>query len=143
MWAASGDDVDEIERPSSFHEKTMLVIFFNGTGEHTSVILQQGQRMNSAFFIECVIRPLAGFCSPEGRKLHEKRVVVHFDNASIHNTEAVQECLADCGFRRMNHPAYSPDLAPCDFSLFGAMKENFSGMRFASAEELFQGLKTF
>jgi histone-lysine N-methyltransferase SETMAR len=68
---------------------------------------------------------------------------VHFDNAPIHNTEAVQECLTDCGFRRMNHPAYSPDLPPCDFFLFGAMKENFSGMRFASAEELFQGLKTF
>jgi hypothetical protein len=43
----------------------------------------------------------------------------------------------------MNHPAYSPDLAPCDFSLFGAMKENFFGMRFASAEELFQGVEDF
>jgi hypothetical protein len=41
----------------------------------------------------------------------------------------------------MNHPAYSPDLAPCDFFLFGAMKENFSGMRFANADELFQGVE--
>jgi hypothetical protein len=43
----------------------------------------------------------------------------------------------------MNHPAYSPDLAPCNFFLFGAMKENFSGMRFARADELFQGVEDF
>jgi hypothetical protein len=94
--------------------------------------------MNSTSFIECVVRPLAGFCDPEGRKPHQKRVVVHFDNVPAHNTRAVQEYLADCGFRRMNHPAYSPDLAPCDFVLIGVMKENFSGMRFARADELFQ-----
>jgi hypothetical protein len=140
-WAASWDDVDEIERPSHFHKKTMFVIFFNGIGDYTSVILPQGQRMNRTFFSECVIRSLAGLCSPEGRKPHQKRVMGHFDNAPIHNTEAVQECLADCGFRRMNHPAYSPDLAPSDFFLFGAMTENFSGMRFAGTDELFQGVE--
>jgi hypothetical protein len=31
MLTASWDDVEEIERPSHFHEKTVLVIFFNGT----------------------------------------------------------------------------------------------------------------
>jgi hypothetical protein len=90
MCAASWDDVDEIERPSHFHKKTMFVIFFNGTGDHTSVILPQGQRMNTIFFIECELRSLAGFCYPEGRKPHQKRAVVDFDSASIHNTEAVQ-----------------------------------------------------
>jgi hypothetical protein len=43
----------------------------------------------------------------------------------------------------MNHPAYGPDLAPCDLFLFGAMKENFSGMRFTSVDELFQGVEGF
>jgi hypothetical protein len=99
--------------------------------------------MNIAFCIECAIRPLAGFCYPEERKPHGKRVVLRFDNAPIHNTEALQECLADCEFRRMNHPAYSQDFAPCDFLLFGAMKENFSGMRFAIADELFHGVEDF
>jgi histone-lysine N-methyltransferase SETMAR len=150
MWTASWDDVEEIERSSHFHEKKMFVIFFNGIGDYKTVISPHGQRMNGTFFIECAIRPLAGVCYPEGRKSHERRVVVHFDNVPIHNTEAVQECLtdcglriADCGFRRVNHPAYSPDLAPCDFFLFGAMKENFSGIRFASVDELFQSVEGF
>jgi hypothetical protein len=32
-WVASRDDMDEIERLSHFHQKTMFTIFFNGTGE--------------------------------------------------------------------------------------------------------------
>jgi hypothetical protein len=31
-WVASWVDVDKIERPSHFHQKTMFTIFFNGTG---------------------------------------------------------------------------------------------------------------
>jgi hypothetical protein len=92
ICAASWGDVEEIERRSHFHEKTMFVIFFNGIADYKTVVLPQGQRMNSTFFIESVIRPLAGFCSPEGRKPHQKKVVVHFDNAPIRNTGAVQEC---------------------------------------------------
>jgi histone-lysine N-methyltransferase SETMAR len=119
------------------------VISFNRIVDYKTGILQQGQRMNSTFFIECVLRSLDGFCYPDGRKRYERRVVVYFDNVPIHNTEAVQECLADGGFRRMNHPAYNPDLAPCDFFLFGPIKEDFSGMRFASLDELFQGVEGF
>jgi hypothetical protein len=51
--------------------------------------------------------------------------MLHFDKAPIHNTKDVQDHLANFGFGRMEHPPYSPDPAPCDFFLFGAMKENF------------------
>jgi hypothetical protein len=43
----------------------------------------------------------------------------------------------------MNRPAYSPDLVPYDFFLFGAMKGNTSGMRFGSVDELFQVVEDF
>jgi predicted transcriptional regulator len=32
-WVASWDDVDEIERPSHFHQKSMFTIFFNRRAE--------------------------------------------------------------------------------------------------------------
>jgi hypothetical protein len=43
----------------------------------------------------------------------------------------------------MEHPPYSPNLAPGDFYLFGAMKENFSGQRFESVDELFFAVEAF
>jgi hypothetical protein len=44
--------------------------------------------------------------------------MLHFDSAPVHNTEAIQESLANFGFRRMENPPYNPDLAPCAFFLF-------------------------
>jgi hypothetical protein len=104
-WIASWDDVDEIERPSHFHQKTMLTVFFNGTGEYKIAILLEGQKMNSAYFIESVLRPLAKICYPQGKGTRERRVTLHFDNALVHNTDGVRENLASFGFRQMVHPA--------------------------------------
>jgi hypothetical protein len=36
----------------------------------------------------------------------------------------------------MEHPPGSPDLAPCDFFLFGYMKEQVEGRSFSEKEEL-------
>jgi hypothetical protein len=93
-WAASWDDVDEIERPSHLHQKTMFTVFFNGTGEYKIMITPDGQKVNSAYFIESLLRPLAEICYPQGRGTRERRVMLHFDNASVHSTERVQENLA-------------------------------------------------
>jgi len=38
-------------------------------------------------------------------------VLLH-DNAPVHNAKKVQTAIAECGFQEMNHPPYSPDLAP-------------------------------
>lgn len=35
----------------------------------------------------------------------------------------------------MSHPAYSPDLAPCDFYLFPKIKNQLRGKRFSSPDE--------
>jgi hypothetical protein len=60
-------------------------------------------------------------------KSHERRVMIHFYNAPIYNTEKVEEYLANVGFRRrMDHPPYSPALTSCDFFFVGIIKENFS-----------------
>jgi len=36
----------------------------------------------------------------------------------------------------MEHPAYSPDLAPADFHLFGRLKEALRGRRFSCDDDV-------
>jgi hypothetical protein len=73
-------------------------------GESKIAILPEGQIMNSTYFIECVPCPLTELCYPQGRGTHERRVMLHSDDASIHNTEGIQKSLANFGFRRMEYP---------------------------------------
>ncbi len=44
-----------------------------------------------------------------------KSVLLLHDNAPAHTARVAQVAIRDCGFEQLNHPAYSPDLAPSDF----------------------------
>jgi hypothetical protein len=96
---ASWDDVDEFERPSHFHQKTMFTVFFNGTKECkiaiAIAILPEGQKMNTAYFIESVLCHLPEIYYPQGRKTRERRVMLHFDNGPVHSTAGIRENLAN------------------------------------------------
>ncbi|EGI67037.1 FLJ37770-like protein [Acromyrmex echinatior] len=50
------------------------------------------------------------------------------DNAPSHTSLIVRQCLARVSV--LNHPPYSPDLAPCDFSLFPKLKLKLKGRFF-------------
>jgi hypothetical protein len=46
------------------------------------------------------------------------------------------ETLQQLKFKVLDHPAYSPDLAPSDFHLFGPLKETLRGRRLAEDDEV-------
>ena len=45
-------------------------------------------------------------------------VTFHQDNAPVHKSAIAISAIYHCGFELMEHPPYSPDLAPSDFHLF-------------------------
>jgi hypothetical protein len=67
----------------------MFTVFFNGTREYKIEILPEGQKVNSAYFIEFVLRPLTEICCAQGRRTRERRVMLHSDNAPVRNTEGI------------------------------------------------------
>jgi hypothetical protein len=121
----------------------MFTIFYSGTGEYKIAILPEGQKMNSTDFIKGVLRHLVEICYPQGKGIHERRVMLRLDNTLVHSTAGVQESLANYGFRRMEHLPYSPDSAPYDFFLFGAMKQAFAGQHFDAIDHFFMGVDAF
>ncbi|GBP75360.1 Putative uncharacterized protein FLJ37770 [Eumeta japonica] len=46
------------------------------------------------------------------------RSAVLQDNASVHTARVSRQALKDTGFSEIDHPPYSPDLAPSDYFLF-------------------------
>jgi len=43
--------------------------------------------------------------------------------------------IRDLGFELLEHPSYSPDLAPSDYHLFPQLKKSLKGRKFSSNEE--------
>jgi len=62
----------------------------------------------------------------EGKTPREviKGVLFLHDNAPSHRTLATQKKLAYLDFQCLDHPPYSPELAPSDYHLFPGLKDN-------------------
>ncbi|QQP37512.1 Mariner Mos1 transposase, partial [Caligus rogercresseyi] len=66
--------------------------------------------------------------SPDVDLRHRGHWYFHFDNAPCHTANSTNEFLAQKGIRVIDHPPYSPDLAPADFFYFPVMKKMLEGV---------------
>ena len=73
---------------------------------------------------------------PSERKGEENSagVLLLHDNAPVHTSAKSQAAIRQCGVQQLNHPPYSPDLAPLDYFLFRVTKKFLRGKRFSSDE---------
>ena len=65
-----------------------------------------------------------------------KKVFLQSDNARPHTSIKTSEAITSFGWTTVPHSPYSPDLAPSNYHLFGAMKEELSGRHYADDEEV-------
>jgi hypothetical protein len=140
MWVADIGELDKVQRKSHYAKKVMATVFFNGSGQFVLDMMPAGQTMNSKYFATRIIPKLAKLCYPSGRKPHQRRFTAHFDNAPSHCTKEVREAMEGKELLRLEHPAYSPDLAPCDFFLFGYLKVRMKGVEFSCVNTIEQTL---
>ena len=61
--------------------------------------------------------------------------ILHHDNAPAHTALSVREFLATKQITLLEHPAYSPDLAPSGFFLFSKIKEILKGRHFDAIDD--------
>ena len=63
------------------------------------------------------------------------------DNARVHTCKIAVDAVERNGYELIPHPAYSPDLAPSDFSLFPNLKKDIRGCHFRSDEEVVRAVE--
>ena len=65
------------------------------------------------------------------------------DNAPVHRALVTQKKLAYLSFQCLDHPPYSPDLAPSDYHLFPGPKKQLKGRHFSSVAEVIAAAETW
>ena len=65
------------------------------------------------------------------------------DNAPCHKAQFTMDVFQRLNINLVDHPAYSPDLAACDFALFQRLKAQLRGNRFNNGEELRRAVTDF
>ena len=63
-------------------------------------------------------------------------VLFHRDNAPAHEAYISMAAIHYCGFQIVNHPPFSPDLAPSDYRLFTNLKKSFRRRDFGTDDDV-------
>jgi hypothetical protein len=100
-----------------------------------------GVTMTTNYFNGNILGPLEEKIFPGGRAAHGRGLVVHMDGAPVHNCGMTTSFLADHNMMRLQHPQYSPDLAPSDFYLFQTVKEKLKDIEMVNEDNSFYRLQ--
>jgi hypothetical protein len=68
------------------------------------------------------------------------RFFVQLENSMCDNCQMIAQKISDEKLQRLPHPAYSPDLSPCYFWLFGMLKGNIKDHAFQIVEEILEAV---
>jgi len=96
--------------------KAMLIVFFDIQGIVMAEWVPSGQMVNQQYYNE-VLTKLRECVRRKRPELWRNRWILHQDNNPAHNALSVKQFLANKNITVLEHPPYSPDLAPCDFYL--------------------------
>ena len=114
----------------------MIIVFFSFTEIHVCDFLRSGIKNNSQYMCEH-IWPAIDQSLRRGRPVNgAKGIFLHFDNSPIHKSQKSLAKINEIGFNLLEHPPYSPDIAPSDFWLFGFIDEKRKGTIASNEEEL-------
>ena len=123
-WIGIDESPKTVVRRSLYEPKTMFTIFFRTSGPVYIDRLDKGETITSTYYIENVLKPLFKELKKQRPKSGLTNIKILHDNARPHTAKNTFSFLEDEGVAIIDHPPYSPDLAPCDFWLFDYLKRN-------------------
>ena len=127
VWVYEDEQVPVQVRKSKSIGKRVVAVFFTKGEILITVSLEKYKTVTSKWYTEnCLPRFFENLvsCAPLDSWF------LHHDNAPAYWAFATQEFLEGIEVQLLEHPAYSPDLAPCHFELFPYVKLRIKGRRF-------------
>jgi histone-lysine N-methyltransferase SETMAR len=85
--------------------------------------MPRGLTINSESYCDLLQNHLKPVVRSKRRGLLSSGVLLQHDNARPHTARATAKKIKDLRLECIPHPAYSPDLAPSDYHVFGPLKE--------------------
>jgi len=121
--------------------KVLTSIFWDQDGILPIDYLPKGQTINTEYYSTLLVQ-LQDILKDKHRGKVTKGVLFLHDNAPTHRALASQKKLAYLGFQCLDHPPYSPDLAPSGYHLFPGLKKQLKGRHFSSDAEAIAAAET-
>jgi histone-lysine N-methyltransferase SETMAR len=135
QWEHPNSPVSSTNFKATPSAEVTLAVFWDSQGALLAHFQMRDENVNAVPYCEVLLKLRDA--------IHRKRpgqlargVLLHHDNSRPHTARATRYRLQDLQWELLEHPPYSPDLAPSDFHLSGTLKKYVGGKRFADDEEV-------
>ena len=138
-WAERPEDVPPRVK-GDFPRKVMVFVAWCPYGPKLVVPLPPNTSFNSTFVSDVLVERFKEAAIFGKKRGSLEGLVLHWDNARPHVSNVTTGLFGASGVTTLPHPPYSPDVAPCDFYLFGYLKHLLAGQSFDNADDLVQAI---
>lgn len=135
QWKHSDSPPPKKFRVEASAGKVLASVFWDAEGILLIDFITTKERITGDYYASLMWKLRDAIKEKRRGKLSHGIRLLH-DNAPVHKSRVAQRAIHDCGFEQVNHPPYSPDLAPSDYYLFRDLKKHLAGKRFASDSEV-------
>ena len=102
--------------------KIMMTIFWDNQDIVLINYLSHGNTINDQYYASLTNRLRSAVLEKRRGKLSHGVLLLH-DNAPVHKSNIAQAAIRRVSFTELNHPLYSPNIAPSDYYLFSNLKK--------------------
>ena len=99
-------------------------------------ILPKDTTITSAYYVQNILPQIKNSIDEQRPTVGTSRTLLLHDNAAPHKSRATTQAIQELTIKVLPHPAYSPDLAPCDFWFFPILKDRLAGRKFERVQDL-------
>ena len=117
VWVAKGQDPPMISQNDFRNPKVMYCIFFDSSGPVCQICVPKDTTITGSFYLNDCLFEVEKFYHDRRPRTGTRGLRLLHNSARPHKTKLVREKLESVKVVELDHPPYSPDLAPCDLAL--------------------------
>ena len=135
QWVGPEESRPVHAKSASSLGKFQLTVFWDCEGIIHLDYCPPKQTINAAYYSNLLQKVHKKLPTIRPGKIHRRPLFLH-DNARVHTAKLSIDKIRELKWQLLPHPAYSPDLAPSDFHLFGPLKDPLRGTKYETENEL-------
>lgn len=132
-WRLRGSAPPVRPKIAQNHKTLMASVFWDSEGILPIDVLPVGQANNSEYYCELLEQSKESRREKRARPKLRKLLLLH-DDAPVHKLSLSHSKIDELKLKLVNHPPYSPDLAPFYYFLFKDLKNTLSGKSYGTKD---------
>ncbi|CAK9801777.1 Histone-lysine N-methyltransferase SETMAR [Anthophora quadrimaculata] len=134
-WVDDPDKVSKRPRHSQNVGKAMLCVWWDSKGILLAEWCDKGSTINGDHYRKQLDKVHEILKTKRSDRPKRKPLFLQ-DNARPHKAQETMKKIKDLGWKIIDHPPYSPDLAPSDFFLFSNLKRFLRGRSYETTDTM-------